>query len=89
MMKRLLGILLSLMLLTCTFTALGEDAPAEPAAEETAEAPAEPVLLVTVNGEGIATDNASLQNVISYYMDYAANYGYDTTSPDMIQTINQ
>ena len=57
-------------------------------AEPTA-APAEPVLLVTVNGEKIYSDDSYLNAVISYYNDYAANYGYDTSSAEMINTINQ
>ena len=57
-------------------------------AEPTA-APAEPVLLVTVNGDKIYSDDSYLNAVISYYNDYAANYGYDTSSAEMINTINQ
>lgn len=56
---------------------------------EPTEAPAEPVLLVTVNGEKIYSDNSYLNAVISYYNDYAANYGYDTSTAEMINTINQ
>ena len=65
------------------------DESAEAAGEEPAEAAAEPVLLVTVNGQEIRSDDDYLQSVISYYNDYAANYGYDTTDPAMINTINQ
>ena len=98
MIKRLLCILLSLVMLACVSAASGEESPAadepaetavEEAAAEAAEEPAEPVLLVTVNGEEIASDNDYLQRVISYYMDYAAEYGYDTSSPDMLAVINQ
>ena len=74
--------------------ATAENSAEEPAAEEAAEeqpteVPAEPVLLATVNGQEIKSDDDYLQSVISYYMDYAANYGYDTTDPDMLNTINQ
>ena len=95
MMKRLLSILLALMLLAALPASLAEDA-AEPAAEPAAETEAEraaeteePVLLVTVNGDKIYSDDSYLNAVISYYNDYAANYGYDTSSAEMINTINQ
>ena len=67
--------------------AAAAEAPAEEAQAE--EAAAEPVLLVTVNGQEIKSDDEYLQNVISYYMDYAASYGYDTTDEGMLATINQ
>lgn len=85
MMKKLLSILLSLMLLASASLSFAEDAAAE------TEAPAEeaaPVLLATVNGEEIYTDNDYLNNVIAYYMDYAASYGYDTADEDLVATIN-
>ena len=47
------------------------------------------LLLVTVNGEPIDTYNEYLNNIISYYLDYADYYGYDVASQDMIDTINQ
>ena len=70
-------------------TAEAADASAEAAAEATEAPAAEPVLLVTVNGKEIKSDDEYLQNVISYYMDYAASYGYDTTDPSMVSMINQ
>ena len=60
------------------------EAPAQPteAPAEAAEAPAEateaPVLLATVNGEEIRTDNRDMQELIRYYQDYYAASGYDT-----------
>lgn len=88
MMKHLFCILLSLLLLLAAMSfSLAEDA----ASTET-EAPAEsadPVLLVTVNGDEIYTDNTYLNNVIDYYLQYAQSYGYDTSDPDLITVINQ
>lgn len=84
MIKRLLCILLSLTLAAAAALALAEDAPAE----EVAETAGESVLLVTVNGEEIWSDNAFLQSVIASYTDYAASNGYDTTDPAMIASIN-
>ena len=60
------------------------EAPAQPteAPAEAAEVPAEtaeaPVLLATVNGEEIRTDNRDMQELIRYYQDYYAASGYDT-----------
>ena len=95
MMKRLFCILLSLMLLLAAPFALAEDAAAEPAAEtpaeETAAEAAEaetPVLLVTVNGEEIWSNNDYLLQVRDYYLDYASQYGYDVSDQSMIDTIN-
>lgn len=52
-------------------------------ATETAETAAEPVLLASVNGEEIWSNNASMQELISYYTDYYASYGYDASAPDI------
>ena len=53
--------------------------------EETAEAAAaaEPVLLATVNGEEIKSDNQPLQQLVSYYTQYYTAYGYDMTDESM------
>ena len=55
---------------------------AEAAAEETAEA-AETELLATVNGEEIRSDNHAMQELLSYYSEYYAAYGYDTSDPSL------
>ena len=97
MIKRLLCVLMMLMLLTASVFSLAEEAaPAaetETAAPETvevlSEADAAPVLLVTVNGEEIKSDNHYLNQVISYYLDYAEQSGYDASDPSMLESIRQ
>ena len=86
MMKRFFCILLSLMLLAAAPFALAEDAAADTA--EAAEPAEAPVLLVTVNGEEIRTDNEYLLQVRDYYLDYAQSNGYDVSDQAMIDTIN-
>ena len=61
-----------------------EETTAAETAEEAAEAAvaeekAAPVLLATVNGEEIWSDNKDLTELTQYYLDYYAAYGYDTT----------
>ena len=68
------------------------EAPAEETADtvaETAETPAEPVLLVTVNGQEIMSDNDYLNAVITQYEGQAESNGYDVTSPEIIEAIRQ
>lgn len=97
MIKRLFCVLMMLMLLTASVFSLAEEsAPAaetETAAPETvevlSEADAAPILLVTVNGEEIKTDNRYMNQVISYYLDYAEQSGYDSTDPAMLESIRQ
>ena len=105
MFKRLLCVMLSLALLLSAAFALAEadtaetPAPAEvtPApAEETPapanaadEVPEEPVLLVTLNGEPIMSDNSELQYWISYYLYQLSSYGYDLSDPELLNTVNQ
>ena len=79
-------------------------APTEEPAEETAETPAEepaeaadaepaataePVLLVTLNGQEFWSNNDYLEYMISYYSDYASYYGYDISTEEMASTIRQ
>jgi hypothetical protein len=87
-MKRILSILLAVMLLTVPVLSLAES---DAAAEETAaEAEAVvPELLVTVNGEEILTDNAYMNNVMNYYLDYAQSSGYDLSDEELLDTIRQ
>ena len=87
-MNRLFCILLSLRLITAASFCSAEDAPAA-VVETQAEETSEPVLLVTVNGDEIYTDDTYLNNVIAYYMDYASYNGYDTSSEDLVAMINQ
>ena len=70
---------------------LAEAALAEEASDTAAEAvaPAEPVLLVTVNGKEIRSDDDYLNAIISEYTSEAEEYEWDTTSPDVINLINQ
>ena len=88
MMKRLFALLLALAMLlsvSAVFAEAEEDA-AGAAAETEAQ---DPVLLVTVNGEEILSDDPFLNSVLSYYMEYASYNGYDTTEPEMLATIRQ
>ena len=93
-MIRLAALLLAMMVALCGVSALAESAEdaatiavvgenAEAAAEEAAEEEAEPVLLVTVNGEEIRSDNHAMQELLSYYSEYYAAYGYDTSDPGL------
>lgn len=73
MMKRLVCILLSLMLLTAAAFALAEGAATEAPAADVPAADAEsadepPVLLVTVNGKEIYSDDPFLMKTLQYYM---------------------
>ena len=88
MFKKLLAVLLALMLLGTASLSFAEDA-AEPAETEAPAETVEPVLLVTVNGEEIKSDDDYLNDVLAYYLDYAANYGYDTSSEEMMASIRQ
>ena len=68
------------------------EAPAEEATEAPTEAPTptpEPVLLATVNGEEIWSDNENLQVAMDYYVDLAESYGMDTSSDDVISLLQQ
>ena len=94
MMKRLFCILLSVMLLAAAPFALAEDTPAEepPAEEAAAETAAEetaPVLLATINGEEIWSNNEKLVYVYDYYSQMAQSYGYDIETPEVITLIRQ
>lgn len=93
MMKRIVCILVSLMMLAGMMSALAEDAPAEEAV--VAEAPAEEsaaeerVLLATVNGDEIWSDNYDLMYAFEYYLDLAASYGLDTTDEAVLPMLRQ
>lgn len=57
---------------------------ADAAAAEATEAPqAAPVLLATVNGQEIWSDNKAMQDLIEYYTEFYASYGYDTTEASL------
>ena len=93
MMKRLFCILLTMAMLLAAVSALAETAEeadaAAPAEAEAAAETVEPVLLVTVNGTEIHSDDEYLNDVLAYYLDYAASVGYDTSSEEMLNTIRQ
>ena len=78
MLKRLSCILLSLALLLSFSFALAEDTQAEG-----------PVLLVTVNGQEIRTDNDYLVYMQSNYLNWAASNGYDTGNEALAEAINR
>ena len=88
MMKRLFCILLSLAMLISASFALAEDT--ADAAAETAEVLSdEPVLLVTVNGDEIWSNDNYLLYTQANYENYAASNGYNTADENLIKAINQ
>lgn len=90
MVKRLFCLLLSLVMLMSAAFALAEDAADTAAETETAEVLSdEPVLLVTVNGEEIRSDEDYLTYMQSQYLNWAASNGYDTTDAALISAVNQ
>ncbi len=103
MTRRLLCVFLSLLLLLPAASVLAEAAEVEtpapedaapapedaaPAADETAE-PQPPVLLVTINGEEIYSDNADVEYWADYYLYQLSNSGYDVSDPELQETVNQ
>jgi len=68
--------------------ALAEEA-ADAEAAEAAEAPAKPVLLATVNGQEIWSNDDYLNAVIAYNEQSAESEGYDLSSPDVAEMLNQ
>ncbi len=79
MMKRFFCVLLSLALLAAAPFALAEDA--APAEEQA------PVLLATVDGNEIWSDNDYLVSEYQYYLQTAESQGYDTASEDLLSLI--
>lgn len=66
--------------------------PAEAVAEEPAETaaePQEPVLLATINGEEIWSDNVDLKYAYDYYVDMAVSYGLDPAEESVAPLIRQ
>ena len=90
MFKRFLCILLSLMLAAGMTAALAEEPAAEvPVETEAPAAEAEaPVLLVTVNGDEIMSDDSEVQYWIGYYLYQLASSGYDTSDTEMLALVN-
>jgi len=82
-MKKLLAMLLALSLLLSVTAVFAEGENTETAAAE------EPVLLATINGEPVYSDNSYLNYVANYYMEYASYYGYDTSDPELLAAIRQ
>ena len=60
-----------------------ETADAAAGAEATEVPQADPVLLATVNGQEIWSDNKAMQDLIEYYTEFYASYGYDTTEASL------
>ncbi len=94
--RRISAILVALtMLLGCALAEgteaavvadLTETEPAEEtAAEETAEE--EPVLLVSVNGDEIWSNNEDMQGLVDYYTSYYTSQGYSADDPDMLTAL--
>ena len=89
--RKLTAFLLALMVAFCGASALAESTGdavtiavvGDEAAAEEESAPEEPVLLATVNGEQIWSNNSALQELVSYYTEYYTAYGYDTSDPSL------
>ena len=92
--RKLTAVLLALCLLMGSALCAGAEEPAETAAEQdTADAAVvadlsaaeaeEPVLLVSVNGDEIWSNNENIQGLINYYLSFYSSYGYDTADPDL------
>ena len=89
--RKLTAFLLALMVASCGASALAESTGdavtiavvGDEAAAEEESAPEEPVLLATVNGEQIWSNNSALQELVSYYTEYYTAYGYDTSDPSL------
>ena len=77
--KTLTALLLAVMLLAGSLAgALAEEAAVVADLTETTEE-AEPVLLASVNGEEIWSNNEEMQELIDYYLSYYSSNGYDTS----------
>ena len=89
-MRTMTGMLLSLTLLCGCAAGLAEEAADTAAATDTAATDtaaaetAEPLLLVTVNGEEIWSNNEEMQKLIDYYTSYYSSYGYDVSDPGLM-----
>ena len=83
--KKLTALLLVIGLLSCCLAgSLAEGTDAAVVADLTAEE--EPVLLASVNGDEIWSNNEEMQALIDYYLSYYSAYGYDTTDEGMLAT---
>lgn len=81
--KKLTALLLVIGLLSCCLAgSLAEGTDAAVVADLTAEE--EPVLLASVNGDEIWSNNEEMQALIDYYLSYYSAYGYDTTDEGML-----
>ena len=85
--RKMTALLLTLTVLFCGFSALAENdgeavtiaVVGDEATEEKENVAEEPVLLATVNGEQIWSDNSALLELVTYYTEYYSAYGYDTS----------
>ena len=85
--KRMLtALLLAVVMLAGSLSAFSEDAVVVADLTETSEEPTEetePVLLASVNGEEIWSNNEEMLELINYYLSYYSSYGYDTSDPSL------
>ena len=80
MSRKLAALLLAVMMTVCAAQALAEGRDAAAAAAAGEEVPAaEPVVLATVNGDEIRSDNSAMKQLTDYYTEYYTAYGMDTT----------
>ena len=99
MIRRLLCVLLSLAMLLSVASVLAEPAEEAPAAAEGTPAPAgdieteaeevalEAVLLVTVNGEEIKSDDEDLLYYVDYFQNEAYDNGEDLNDPNVVKRV--
>lgn len=84
MIRRFIALLTALFMLTACTAVFAESTEA-PAADVATE----PVLLVTVNGEQVFDDNSDLMEMVNYYLSSLSSNGYDITSEDLVNEVNQ
>ena len=84
LMKVLTAALLALMLLAGSLSALAEGTETAVVADLTETASEEPVLLASVNGDEVWSNNEALNQLVDYYLQYYASYGYNTSDPSMM-----
>ena len=86
-------LLIMLALVVCLVSYAEEQAAEEavPAEEATEATPAEQpaVLLATIDGEEIWSDNELLKSAYDYYTELAESYGYDLENQDILSLVRQ
>jgi len=84
-MKKGLTWMLCLMMAILPCAAAAQTAEAAETVQ-TAEA-AEPILLATVNGASVMSDNNAMSQLVNYYIEYYSAQGMDTTDPSFMAVV--